>query len=131
MFFKKKKQEVLTRKESLNSVVVKNEKVDDEVSGSGDITLTVYRDKRSVLARILMTLCGLPEKKKIILDERGSFIWKMCDGKTTLEEMIHRFAGKYTMNRKESEVLIVYFIKSLAQRGLAGIIVKRGSNDRI
>ncbi|MFC1582055.1 PqqD family protein [Planctomycetota bacterium] len=109
---------------------MKNDTVQEETAGSGEITLTVHRDRRGLLARLLMKFFNLPEKKKIMLDERGSFIWKLCDGKTPVREMIRRFAESYTLNRKETEVLIVYYLKSLARRGLAGIIVKREENGK-
>ena len=125
MFFKKRPQKMLSREESLESVVVKNGTVQEETAGSGEITLTVSRDRRSLRARLLMKFFNLPEKKKIMLDERGSFIWNLCDGATPVRDMIRRFAERYTLNRKETEVLIVYYLKSLARRGLAGIVVKK------
>ena len=130
MFFKKRKQPVLSRKESMGSVVVKNENIKEETAGSGDITLTVFRDTGSLLAKLMIRYFGLPEKKKIILDERGSFIWKCCDGKVTVGEMIERFSSTYNLNRKEAEVSIVHFIKSLAKRGLAGVVIQRDADDR-
>lgn len=127
---KKNNKPALSRKESLNSVVVKNENIMEEAAGSGDITLTVRRDTSTLSARILMKLFGLPERKKIILDARGTFIWKCCDGTVTLKEMIERFSNTFNLNRKESEISIVYFIKSLAKRGLAGVVVKREKDGR-
>ena len=129
VLFKKQKQPVLSRKESLNTVVIKNEKVDEETSGGGDITLTVYRNTDSLLARIITRFFGLPRKKKIILDERGSFIWNCCNSDVTVGDMIQRFSEKYKLNRKEAEVSIVHFVKSLAARGLAGVVVKRDADD--
>jgi len=128
--FRRKKKPVLSRRESLESVVVKSEGVKEETAESGDVTLTVSRRRDSLAARFLMRFFGLPEKRKIILDERGSFIWRCCDGRVTVEEMIERFCGRYKVSRKEAEVSIVYFIKSLAKRGLAGVVVKRMNHDR-
>ena len=130
MFFKKRKEPVLSRKKSLGSVVVKNADIKEETAGSGDITLTVSRNTGALFAKIMVRYFGLPEKKKIILDERGSFIWKCCDGKVTVGEMIERFSGTYNLNRKEAEVSIVYFIKSLARRGLAGVVIQRDADGK-
>lgn len=126
--FSRKKKEPLRRKDSLNAVVVKNQAVREEMTESNEIALTVYRDKNSLLTKLFINFLGLPEKKKIILDRRGSFIWELCNGKTTVKDMINRFAKEYTLNRKEAEVSIVHYIKSLAKKGLAGIVIQ-GEQD--
>jgi hypothetical protein len=95
------------------------------VTGSNTVTLTVFRDRTSLLARVLMGVFGLPDRKRIILDQRGTMIWNMCDGKVTVRDMIERFAREFTLDRKETEVLVVCYLKTLARRGLAGIIIAR------
>ncbi|MFH1708269.1 MAG: PqqD family protein [Planctomycetota bacterium] len=115
----------VTRRESLDATVVCNAAVEVTVTGSGTVTLTVTRDRSSLPARVLMGVFGLPDRKRIILDRRGTCIWNMCDGKVTVREMIERFAREFTLDRKETEVLIVYYLKTLARRGLAGIIIAR------
>jgi len=125
MFLKKaERKAVVSRKESLNSVVVKNEHITEDKKENGEIALTVEGDTHSLLARIMIHVFGLPRKKEIILDSRGSFIWDCCNGSVTVGEMIERFSEKFNVNRKESEVSIMHFIKSLAKKGLAGAVIR-------
>lgn len=131
MFLRKsKKKSVASRRESLDSVVVKNEHITEEKKENGEITLTVEGDTRSLPGKIMIHVFGLPRKREIILDRRGSFIWNCCNGSVTVGEMIDRFSREFSVNRKESEVSIMHFIKSLAKKGLAGAVVKENSGKK-
>ena len=62
-------------------------------------------------------------ERRIALDEIGAYVWDMCDGETTVRTMIGRFTDKYKLNRKEAEVSMVEYLRTLAKKGLIGIIV--------
>ena len=124
MFWKKRAPPNLSRTESLNAVVVASGGVLVREDAKGTITLVVpFKASPLVdrLSRWLGTTSG--GERKVELDEVGSFVWRMCDGRTTVREMIPRLADRYKMNRKEAEVSLTTFLRTLAGKRLVAVAV--------
>jgi hypothetical protein len=62
--------------------------------------------------------------KTFELDALGLFVWKACDGKTTVRQIIRKLAKRYNLNEREAEVATVQFLYTLAKKGLIGMAVK-------
>jgi len=56
-------------------------------------------------------------RKKLQLDQMGSFVWRLIDGKKTVREIITVFAKEYKVTRQEAETAVTTFLKTLGQRG--------------
>ena len=52
--------------------------------------------------------------KTFELDEMGLWVWDSCDGKTTLVEVIEKFAPHYRLSVREAEVATTKFLETLA-----------------
>jgi len=113
----------LTRETSLKSMPVRNPDLKVKREQNGAVTLHVpFRPPR--WARFLSKLLRMEDaERRISLDEIGTFVWDMCDGETTVRAMIARFTDKHKLNRKEAEVSMVEYLRTLAKKGLIGIIV--------
>jgi Coenzyme PQQ synthesis protein D (PqqD) len=59
--------------------------------------------------------------KTFELDEMGLYVWDLCDGETTLLDVIEKFAEKYRLSVRESEVAAVKFLEMLVARRLMRI----------
>ena len=135
MFWRKKAvAPPLSREESLKAVVVPVTDVEAQEKPDGTITLAVpFRASRVVerLAQSLGARSGAGERR-IELDELGTFVWRMCDGRTTVRQMIERLAARYQLNRKDAEVSLTTFVRTLAAKGLAAIVIPKSdkSDDR-
>lgn len=57
-------------------------------------------------------------RRKIELDAVGSFVWRLIDGKSTLETLRGALAAEFKMKQLESQVAIAAFIDELFSRGL-------------
>jgi len=57
------------------------------------------------------------------LDALGMFVWESCDGRTSVRQLIRRFAGRYDVNVREAEVAVVKFLQLLMKKGLIGMSV--------
>lgn len=113
----------VTREESLDSKPIHNPSLTIETGADGCVTLSAQQ-RPSGWARILARLLRVADKpRRIRLDELGTTVWNLCDGQTTVRQIITRFAGQYKLNRKEAEVSILQYIRSLAQKGLIGIML--------
>jgi len=63
-------------------------------------------------------------ERHIKLDELGTFVIGQIDGKKTVRKIINAFAKHYKLNRRESELSCVAFIKSLTTRNVISVVIK-------
>jgi len=56
----------------------------------------------------------------IALNETGTFIWKLCDGKTTVNEIISALTDKYKINKRTAERDVLVLIKLLIRENSLG-----------
>ncbi|OEU65292.1 MAG: hypothetical protein BA863_08570 [Desulfovibrio sp. S3730MH75] len=61
---------------------------------------------------------GRPPMKRLELDDMGSLVWDMIDGKTSVKKIAASFAEKYDVLPREAEVATAAFLKDLGKRGL-------------
>ncbi len=73
--------------------------------------------------RLLSKVFYVPQERKITLDEVGTQVWQMCDGRTTVAQMIESLGKTYTLDRKEAEVSLLSYLKTLGQKRFVGFLV--------
>lgn len=112
----------LSREQSLGSVPLRNEAIEVERTDSGEIRLVIPL-RQTLLAKALSRFLQVPKKRKVVLDEIGSFVWEQCDGKHTIRQIIGSLCGRYKLHRKEAEVSVVAYLRQLAAKGIIGIAV--------
>ena len=118
----RKKRQPLTREQSLRSVPIKHESIEETPTESGKIVL--YVPRRDVWwVKWLSKVLYVPKGRKIALDELGSTLWGWFDGETDVGRLIKKFADKYRLSKREAELSVATYIKTLARRGLIGIAV--------
>lgn len=93
------------------------------------IRITLPKKKsfvRNTLARILPSA----REKRIVLDEQGSFIWKLCDGKASIRTIAESLNAEYNMPVSRAEAALdVYFVQ-LSKKGLVGFILPTSTRKR-
>ena len=126
LFGKGKKPEV-SRKQSLDAVVIASQGISIVRADEGLITLQVPFQAPPFVAKLTRFLGGSHHggTRDIQLDEVGSFCWNFFDGKTTVREMIHRLSDRYKINRKEAEVSLTTFIRTLGKKRLVFLAVPK------
>jgi len=123
MWFRKK-QPVLSREQSMASMPIRNPMLKVETEDDGMVHLSIPR-KDAWWIKLLSRVFYVPKRRKLALDELGSYVWGLCDGETTVRSLIDKFCKKYKLNRKEAEVSMVTYLKQLAKKGLIGIQVPK------
>ncbi len=108
----------------LDSRPVRNEAIQWERDENGEVCITLVRT-RTWKVNMLSKFFYIPERRKLILDEVGSGVWEMCDGKTSVENMIRRMSAQYKLNLKESEVSLLHYLRQLGQKRLLGFLVEK------
>ena len=69
----------------LDRIPAKNESINWSKDESGAVTLEI--ENKGVMNRIAQKLFKKPKKSYIHLDETGSFVWPIIDGKKTIAEI--------------------------------------------
>jgi hypothetical protein len=108
----------------LASRPVRNESVEWERDENGEVCITLVR-ARTWKVNLLSKIFYIPDRRKLVLDEVGSGVWEMCDGKTSVEKMIRGLSAQYKLNLKESEISLLHYLRQLGQKRLVGFLVEK------
>ncbi len=106
----------------LNSRPARNQAVEWERTERGEVRITVTRQDNWKI-RLLAKLFYIPRKRSITLDEVGTEVWQMCNGHTSVRQMIETLSARHQLNRKEAEVSLLEYLKTLAQRRFVGFLI--------
>jgi len=124
--FKQKQAAVnLTRAQALDCIPVKGRHVQESRLESGEILLA-YPDYRQPWFARLMGRSVRADKqtvriKKLQLDSLGTSVWELLDGRSSVRQIIERFADAYRLHPKEAEVSVSQFLRELGRRELIGL----------
>ena len=124
VFKKKSNQPSIGRGEALNRIPVKNIQVTEARLESGEVLISYPVTMRPFFAGLVKRFGG-PEvqiqMKKLQLDELGTSVWDMIDGKFSVRQLIERFARTHQLEAREAEVSVAQFLRELGRRGLIGL----------
>lgn len=119
--FKRKREAApmptISREHLLKSRPLRNpflEWVKDEKTGLVSITIPL-EEKKSIFF-------PTPKSKVIQLDAIGSYLWPICDGSRTLNDIIKILCNKYKISPREAEVSFTAFLRVLMRRRLIGLL---------
>jgi len=90
--------------------------------------LTIPRRNEWYLKPLFLVF-SVPKNRKLQLDELGSEVWDLCDGKRTVGELIKEFSRRHQLNRKETEVAMLTYLRQLVKRRLVGLHVPCSGKD--
>lgn len=124
VFKKKANQPSISRGDALNRIPVKNIQVTEARLESGEVVISYPVTMRPFFAGLVKRFGG-PEvqiqMKKLQLDELGTSVWDMIDGKFSVRQLIERFARTHQLEAREAEVSVAQFLRELGRRGLIGL----------
>ena len=111
-----------TKDDVLKSRPVRNSLIKWEKAENGEVSLVVPQKKTtwiSIASRIFM----LPKSRVVLLDEVGSFVWTMCDGQNSMENVMKALGDKYRLTHKEAETSLLAYFRQLGKRGMVGFAI--------
>ncbi|MFH1007097.1 MAG: PqqD family protein [Candidatus Latescibacterota bacterium] len=114
----------ISREAMLSSKPIRNVLVHWERDKNGEVLITFSGAKGRTI-NLLARIFHVPKERKISLDEIGSAVWEMCDGKCTVERMIRNLSETHQLNRREAEVALTTYLKQLGKKRLIGFAVSR------
>jgi hypothetical protein len=99
-----------------------NQLVSMEHNAAGNAVLNLPR-KRTAMVRLIAKVFKLAPYKQIELDELGTCVVELCDGTNTVADITAEFSERFQLSRRETEVSMLSYLKSLAKRGIIGFAV--------
>ena len=113
--------EPLDRRRSLHGIPVVHENVTVDRREQTRLVLTVRtpQRRRGWLARLRPPV----EVRLVRLDELGSFVFEQLDGHRNVLALADRFVCEYKVSRREAELSVVAFLKSLVRRNVVSIAI--------
>jgi hypothetical protein len=107
----------------LNSRPTRNESLTWEKTAAGEVQITIKRQD-TWKVRLLAKVFYIPKERKITLDAVGTEVWQLCTGRATVAQIIEALAEKYQLNRKEAEVSLLSYLKTLGQKRFVGFVLE-------
>ncbi|RLE63214.1 MAG: hypothetical protein DRN53_02610 [Thermoprotei archaeon] len=98
---------------------VRNPMIEWEKTAEGEIVIYLEKTPPKIIKKMASRKVAY---KRIVLDAIGSFVWEMCDGKYTVNDIIKALMKKYKLRRLEAERSLLAFLRMLAQRKLIGLL---------
>jgi len=118
----KRPRSPLTREQAFEARPVRNPSLKWRLNDDDDVEVVIPR-RSDRLGRVLGFLFYVPESRPLVLDEVGSRVWQLCDGERTVEEIIATLRDEYKLDRREVEVSLTEYLRSLGKRGMIGFLV--------
>lgn len=117
-------EKTLSRTEALACIPQQNDTTSWEELENGNVLFTyaipLSRFFQALHRKFTKNSVETPTKR-LELDEMGSFVWKLIDGKRSVGKIITTFAQEYNVSNQEAETAVTTFIKTLGQRGFIGL----------
>ena len=114
----------LDRDDSLSAKPVLNRLVKLERGEDGNIILQVPQ-RDTITVRMVARVFGIPPYKRIALDELGTFVIELCDGRNTVRDLVDKLAKRFRLNRREAEVSLSTFLRTLGRRSIIALVVQK------
>jgi hypothetical protein len=124
VFKKKPKGPTISRAEALDRIPVKNRQISENRLETGEVVIHYPVTMRSFFAGLAKRFGGQEAQiqiKKLQLDELGTSVWNLMDGKRSVRQLVKMFAGTHQLETREAEVSVTQFIRELGRRGLIGM----------
>jgi hypothetical protein len=120
----KKKQMPLSRDEAFEARPVRNPALKWRINDDEFVEVIVPR-RKDMFGRVMGFLFFVPESRPITLDEVGTAVWHLCDGDHTVQDIVKSLAKEYKLQKREVEVSLTEYLKTLGKKGMVGFLVPK------
>ena len=110
--------EKLPQNEPLKAIPIVSEYTEAKEDNKGLIQLMMVPPPGKGLKGFVERKLKLVKPVRVNLDERGTFFWKLIDGKRTLENIRKKLKKNYNLKKDESTEAVIEFVKMLMVRNL-------------
>lgn len=112
----------LTRKQALLARPVRNPALKWEQLDNGEVRIILPR-RDDGIGKVLSVLFYVPKSRPVSLDVVGASVWQLCDGEHTVDDLVEALMDEHRLHRREAEVSLTEFLKTLGKRHMVAFIV--------
>jgi hypothetical protein len=125
LFSKKDRYSGSSRADALACTPVKSREMHESRLDTGEVLIRYpvrWRPWMVALARRLGREGDPSNERKLQLDELGTMVWDLIDGRRTVQQIIRCFSDAHQLQAREAEVAVTQFLRQLGKRGLIGLL---------
>lgn len=114
----------LTKRQALTLTPVKNIERSETTLDSGVVVIHYPVTMRPWMAKWIQRFKGPSPQtgsRKLQLDDLGTEVWNMIDGKRTVRDIVDAFAEAHQLEDREAETAVTQFLRDLGKRGVIGM----------
>ena len=104
---------VMSRKDILNRKLCRTDNEEVKWFYEDEIVVITYPKKFGKMEKWLQNRIGGPEEVRRPLDKFSSYIWEICDGKTTVAEVVRKFDEKFGEEVAPASDRVQIFLETL------------------
>ena len=119
------KKKAPTRQDIRKSRPVRNANLNYGEREDGTVVLRVPLEARGGVYRLLGKVTQSQADKEVELEEIGSFVWNLCDGKHSCEGIASKLKDKYKLTKPEAEASLISFLETLSRRGYVSLAMEK------
>jgi len=109
------------RRQSMNLLeLTPTQRAPWEIGDNGSVVVLVPKFHHELLVKWLVPRLKYPQIR-VKLDKLGSFVWKQCDGKTTVAEIAERMRTEFSESAGSAEDRIRKFLLMLEKSDLVNL----------
>jgi hypothetical protein len=86
--------------------------------------------KRTLLFRFFFKFLSLTRERRVLLDEQGEFVWSLCDGEHSIEEIAKKLNERYKMRVSDAEAALDLYFVQLSKQNLVGFVLPESTRKR-
>lgn len=101
-----------------------------EVERNGDTVVLIYPKDFKKFEKILHKYIGGPDVIRRPLDEMGTFVWDLCDGKHTIGDIVRIMDERFAERIEPAGMRVTMFLETLLKTGLITLKEKKENNPR-
>ncbi len=103
----------------MKALPLRNQLITWEIDNKGEASLVVPQ-KDKLWVHLASKVFMLPNRRVIVLDAMGTYVWQRCDGKHTIAQIIKGIQKEHQLTRKEAETSLMMFMQQLGKRNFIG-----------
>ncbi len=126
---KLKKRPDIDRPRVMKSYPLRNQLITWEIDEEKEEAALVIPQKDKLWIRLTSKIFMLPDKRVIVLDSIGTYVWKLCDGEHTISQIVNRVQKRYKLTRKEAEASLFTFMQQLGKRNFIQFAIPDARGD--
>ncbi len=120
----------ITRHQALAIKPLRNPNLEWQYNEEGYVVAMLTR-RGGATGKLINFFIAVPEERPVVLDEVGTFVWKMCNGEHSIEQIGEALSDEYKLTRREVEVSLNEYLRMLAKRGMILVAVPQEIVDQL